>query len=158
MLFHYHLTSLHQHEDKPISTYLPSLETTWFKHLKTIISVPHSTSPLLRGSGVWWTLRIMCWRGWEGRGSTTSTCLAGCWCSHRPLASCHLWGRREAADTPRGSCSLAHSATESLTHQGGREGGGRGGDNISIMLCYTFQVSVDKDRSPNTRRGSDKEW
>lgn len=75
---------------------------------------------------IWW--RIMCcWDGVGGGGGTTSTCLAGCWCSHRPLASCHLWDRREAADTPRESCSLAHSATESLTHQGGREGGGRGG-------------------------------
>lgn len=78
--------------------------------------------------------------GWgEGWRRTTSTCLADCWCSHRPLASCHLWGRREAADTPRGSCSLAHNATESLTHQGGKEGGGRG-DNISIMFAIRFRL------------------
>lgn len=89
-------------------------------------------------------------------GRSTLTCLVGCWCSHHPLASCRLWGRREVADTPRGSYSLAHSATESLTHQWGREGGRKedGGWHLNNAI-YTFQVSIHKDHSPKPCKALD---
>lgn len=139
-LSHYSLTSLHQRYHKP--------NCILTQPINNLIKTPHYNHPhpslhLPPPLGDRSLIDIedcvlVVVGGWGG--STTSTCLAGCWCSHRPLASCHLWGRREAADTPRGSCSLAHSATESLTHQGGKEGGGRRGDNISIMFAIRFRL------------------
>ena len=135
--------------------YLPdlSLLPSYLKPLLKFVLIPRSTAPLLWGTGVGWTLQdciVYWWRGWGG--GTTSTCLADCWCSHRPLASCHLWGRREAAGTLRGSCSPAHSATESLVHQGGeggREGGGRGG-GITAQYCLLHVIKlVLTDHNPS---------
>lgn len=91
-----HLTSSHhQHFRQPnvIPTfYLQTL------HLHTVmIPTPHSAAP---SSLTLTSVDRGGWCEWD----TTTTCLVGCWCSHRPLASCHLWDRREVADTPKGSC------------------------------------------------------
>lgn len=96
---------------------------------------PHLQPVLFSGGGTGVGGAGGLWRG------TTSTCLAGCWCSHRPLASCHLWDHRGAAGTPRGSCSPAHSATVSLAHrEGRREEEEGGGDNISITLAKRLRL------------------
>lgn len=121
--------------------------------IKTTLWIPPHTSlhlPLLPGCGCWMDIEYV-----GGSWGTTSTCLAGCWCSHRPLTSCHLWGRREAAGTLRGSCSPAHSATESLAHQRGRRKGG--GDNISIIFAKCFKLVLAQTTFP-TPEGKALSW